>query len=109
MQVPLFAALWATCDGSGIIGGVSYETSAAGEAAFGTVDPKGAYTKKSTVQVTPGLEPSGLLTATSPQVRAPLRGHSCGADSSVRMLRVVAHCRMPTLTHSSLAFTLPIR
>ena len=51
LQVPLFAALWATCDGSGIIGGVSYETSAVGEASFGTVDPKGAYTKKSTVQV----------------------------------------------------------
>lgn len=68
-QVPLFAALWATCDGSGIVGGVSYETSAAGEASFGTVDPKGAYTKKASVQVTPGLEPSGLLTATSPQVR----------------------------------------
>lgn len=70
LQVPLFAALWATCDGSGIIGGVSFETSAAGEASFGTVDAKGAYTPKSKVQVTPGLVPSGLLTATSPQVCA---------------------------------------
>jgi hypothetical protein len=65
LQVPLFDALWATCDGSGVIGGVSYGASV-GSAEFGTVDTRGAYTKKSSVAVSPGLVPSGLLTATSP-------------------------------------------
>ena len=81
--MPLFAALWATCDVSGIVGGVSFETSAAGEATFGTVDPKGAFTLKSKVQVTPGLVPSGLLTATSPQVRAPATYLGDGPQSCV--------------------------
>ena len=65
LQVALFDALWATCDGSGVIGGVSFNA-ATGSADFGTVDANGAYTKKDTVAIKAGFVPSGLLTATSP-------------------------------------------
>jgi len=58
LTVPLFAALWATCDGSGVIGGVSFSSSSTGTASFGTVDTKGTYTLKSKVQVSSGLMPS---------------------------------------------------
>ena len=65
LAVPLFSALWATCDGSGVIGGLSH-SAAAGAAEFGTVDKAGAYSKKSSVALEAGLVPSGMLTATSP-------------------------------------------
>ena len=65
LSVRLFDALWATCDGSGVIGGVTFGASA-GQAEFGTVDASGSYTKKATVSVADGFVPSGLLTATSP-------------------------------------------
>ena len=65
LTVPLFAALWATCDGSGVIGGISFDAGA-GVADFGTVDAAGAYTKKDSVAIKTGFVPSGLLTATSP-------------------------------------------
>ena len=65
LSVRLFDALWATCDGSGVIGGVTFSASA-GAAEFGTVNAAGAYTKKATVSIAAGFVPSGLLTATSP-------------------------------------------
>jgi hypothetical protein len=65
LSVRLFDALWATCDGSGVIGGLTYSAKA-GTAEFGTVDANGAYSKKATVNVAAGFVPSGLLTATSP-------------------------------------------
>lgn len=69
LSVPLFAALWANCDGSGAIGGLSY-TPGAGPAdnatlAFGTVDVRGAYTQITQASLFPGYVPNGVLTATS--------------------------------------------
>jgi len=66
----LTRSLWATCDGSGVIGGLSFvpgDTPAAnGTATFGAFDGSGAYTADSTVGIPPNHVPSGLLTATSP-------------------------------------------
>jgi hypothetical protein len=62
--------LWATCDGTGVVGGLSFapggSPSANGTATFGTFDGRGRYVVDSTVGVPPGLVPTGLLTATSP-------------------------------------------
>jgi hypothetical protein len=70
LSSPLPRALWATCDGSGVVGGVSFTPGASpavnGTATFGAFDSSGAFKVDSTVAVFPGLEPSGLLTATSP-------------------------------------------
>ena len=66
---PLFSSLWATCDGSGVIGGVSFtpgQPGGNGTATFGTVNTNGAYTPDSVVGVPAGFVPSGLLTGTSP-------------------------------------------
>lgn len=70
-KVPLFNALWADCDGSGVIGGLTFTPGAGaaenGTAVFGSVDVSGAYTPTSdSIAVPPGFAPSGLLTATSP-------------------------------------------
>lgn len=65
LQAPLFDALWATCDGSGVVGGVSFGSSV-GSAEFGTVDDAGKFVPKASVAIKPGFLPSGLLTATSP-------------------------------------------
>lgn len=70
LSSPLTRALWATCDGSGVIGGISFtagsSASVNGTATFGVYDSNGQYKADSTVAVFPGLEPTGLLTATSP-------------------------------------------
>jgi hypothetical protein len=69
LKQPLFSALWGTCDGSGVIGGVAFEPGAAGTngtATFGTINGAGAYTPDSEVGVPAGFVPSGLLTGTSP-------------------------------------------
>jgi hypothetical protein len=65
LSEPLMQALWATCDGSGVIGGVAYAAGAAA-AEFVTVDTSGKFTHKASVAVPAGLVASGLLTATSP-------------------------------------------
>ncbi len=69
LGAPVPLALWATCDGSGAVGGVSFAAGSAGgngTATFGAFDAKGAYKVDSTVGVFAGLAPSGLLTGTSP-------------------------------------------
>lgn len=70
LSVPLFDALWGTCDGSGVIGGISYTPGGGagqnGTVAFGTVDARGVYTQKASVSAPPSFVPNGLLTATSP-------------------------------------------
>ena len=69
LKQPLFSALWATCDGSGVIGGVSFTPGAGGgngTATFGAVNSAGALTPDSVVGVPAGYVPSGLLTGTSP-------------------------------------------
>lgn len=95
LQAPLARALWATCDGSGVIGGVSFvagDTPAAnGTATFGgeslheaslrnssrhetltslpaqtAYDAAGKFVVDSTVGVFPNHVPSGMLTGTSP-------------------------------------------
>jgi hypothetical protein len=67
---PLSRTLWATCDGSGVVGGLDFAPGAAagapGNATFGTFDAAGRFKVDSSVAVPPGLVPSGLLTATSP-------------------------------------------
>jgi hypothetical protein len=69
LSVPLFAALWANCDGSGAIGGVSFVPGSSradnGTLAFGTVDIRGAYTQLVSASLSPGYLPNGVLTATS--------------------------------------------
>lgn len=69
LTVPLFTALWANCDGSGVIGGVSYTAGRSkldnGTLAFGTIDVRGDYTQVVTATVPPGYFPNGVLTATS--------------------------------------------
>ncbi len=69
-NAPNFDSIWGTCDGSGVIGGVSW-TPGAGAASnstaqFGTLSSSGSYTLAKMIGVPPGLEPTGLLTATSP-------------------------------------------
>jgi len=70
----MFDSLWATCDGSGTIGGVSWTPGAGAvgnsTAEFGTLDAAGRYTARARVGVPAGLEPTGLLTATSPATYA---------------------------------------
>ena len=69
LKQPLFDALWGTCDGSGVIGGVAFTPGAAGgngTATFGTINGAGGYTPDSVVGVPAGFVPSGLLTGTSP-------------------------------------------
>ncbi len=69
LKQPLFSALWGTCDGSGVIGGVVFMPGAAGgngTATFGTINGAGTYTPDSAVGVPAGFVPSGLLTGTSP-------------------------------------------
>ena len=63
LSVPLFTGLWANCDLTPVIGGVSQSGATA---LFGTVDGKGAYTQKATVALPAGYALSGTLTATSP-------------------------------------------
>ena len=69
LSVPLFAALWANCDGTGAIGGISYTPGAGpadnGTLAFGIVDVEGAYTPVTSAGLPPGYVPNGVLTATS--------------------------------------------
>jgi hypothetical protein len=60
---PLSRTLWATCVGSGVVGGLDFTP---GNATFGTFDAAGRFKLDSSVTVPPGLVPSGLLTATSP-------------------------------------------
>lgn len=70
LSVPVFRALWGTCDGSGVVGGISFVPGASpadnGTATFGTVTTSGAYTAGPSIGVPPAMEPSGLFTATSP-------------------------------------------
>jgi hypothetical protein len=63
---PPLAALWARCDGSGGIGGLSFVGAggANATASFGTVDTAGGYTPGDTMSVPPGYVPTGLLTGT---------------------------------------------
>lgn len=71
LTVPIFDALWAKCDGSGVIGGVSFTPGAGnanGTATFGSVDLSGKYTAGDTVGVPAGFTPTGLLTGTSDAV-----------------------------------------
>jgi hypothetical protein len=67
---PLPSSLWATCDGSGVIGGLSFAPGATptmnGTATFGAFDANGNYKVDSTVGVWANHVPSGLLTGTSP-------------------------------------------
>ena len=69
LTVPLFAALWANCDGTGVLGGVSFTSGASpsdnGTIAFGTVSVQGDYTQVVTASLLPGYSPNGVLTATS--------------------------------------------
>jgi hypothetical protein len=66
----LTRSLWATCDGSGVVGGLSFvpgpSPGANGTATFGAFAADGSYKADSTVGVWPNHEPSGLLTGTSP-------------------------------------------
>lgn len=68
LSAPLFSSLWARCDGSGTIGGVSFAPGAGaganGTATFGSVDTNGRYTPGDAVSVPPGYAPTGLLTGT---------------------------------------------
>ena len=64
LQVP--DALWAKCDGSGLIGGVSFAPAAKagdnGTATFVTIDESGNFERGDTVGVPGKAEPSGMLT-----------------------------------------------
>jgi hypothetical protein len=66
----LARALWATCDGTGVIGGMSFQPgdtpTANGTATFGVYASDGTYKADSSVGVWPNHEPNGLLTGTSP-------------------------------------------
>lgn len=68
LPVDLFAALWASCDGSGTIGGLAYAP-AADPAANGTLSFStwvgGALTRRASASVPAGFAPNGVLTATS--------------------------------------------
>lgn len=68
LSVPLFTAMWAKCDGSGVIGGLNYAAGSGagsnGTLTFGSVDANGAYTAGDKVGVPPGYVPNGMLTAT---------------------------------------------
>lgn len=73
LSVSQFAALWAKCDGSGVVGGVSFAPGAGagsnGTATFGSVDVTGKYTAGDAVSVPAGLLPTGLLTGMSDNTR----------------------------------------
>jgi len=65
---PLFDSLWATCDGSGVIGGVSFapgKAGANGTATFVTIDARGRAAKGDAVGVPGDSVPNGMLTAAS--------------------------------------------
>ena len=70
LSADLTRSLWATCDGSGVVGGLSFRPGPSpaenGTATFGAFDASGAFKVDSTVGVWPNHEPSGLLTGTSP-------------------------------------------
>ena len=64
--MPLFRCIWAYCDGSGAMGGVSVDASSVdAPATFGTINAQGEYAPKAAMKVSAGLVPSGLITATS--------------------------------------------
>ena len=66
VQVP--DALWAKCDGSGLIGGVSFSPGRAGAnstATFVTIDARGRATRGDAVGVPGDSVPTGMLTAAS--------------------------------------------
>jgi hypothetical protein len=68
LPVLQFAALWAKCDGSGVVGGISYTAgtgAANGTATVGSVDTAGKYTAGDAVSVPFNFNPTGLLTATA--------------------------------------------
>jgi len=65
LEVP--AALWAKCDGSGLIGGVSFvapagKAGANGTATFVTIDASGSFARGDAVGVPGDAVPSGMLT-----------------------------------------------
>lgn len=67
LSIPIFDAMWSTCTGNGLIGGISYKAgsgNANGTATFGSVDQTGAYTPRDSVGVPAGFVPSGLITGT---------------------------------------------
>ena len=65
LEVP--DALWARCDGSGAIGGVSFAPPAKagdnGTATFVTIDASGSFVRGDAVGVPGGVAPNGMLTA----------------------------------------------
>ena len=70
LSADLTRSLWATCDGSGVVGGLSFvqgsSPGANGTATFGAFAADGSFKVDSTVGVFPNHVPSGLLTGTSP-------------------------------------------
>lgn len=69
LEDPLWKTLWARCDGSNEIGGISWAPGSsradAGIAFFGTLDTtNGKFQNLLNISIPPGLEPSGLLTET---------------------------------------------
>ena len=70
LSADLTRSLWATCDGSGVVGGLSFQPGATpadnGTATFGAFDANGAFKVDSTVGVWANHAPNGLLTGTSP-------------------------------------------
>jgi len=71
LNFPLFSGLWATCDGSNVVGGVTLVNPGPGRntVVFGTTNIGGAagtFTQVTSAPVADGLQLTGLLTATSP-------------------------------------------
>ena len=71
LNVPLYSALWAACDGSTtrVFGGISLTPASTPGAnatlAFGHVSATGMYSEDVSVSVPPNFVPNGMLTATS--------------------------------------------